>query len=292
MRARRRLGGTRPLLRGRRGPAGMRAAQAPHDHYVCPSCAASQGARTTPRDASVRAMCATHAPPRPGRRGRPQRRRERRQHRHAAPVDHGRRGRSPAALQRGRLACGWSSTARSTTIRSCARTCARVGTASPRARTPRCSFTSTRSTATSSSTRSMGCSRSPCGTSGAGACCSARDRFGEKPLFLHERGGELAFASELTALRGRSTPGLRELDPAAIDAFFVFAYVPGPGTIVPGVRQLAPGHLLQLGARRSRARGSGRWWTRRRRRPRAAGARSSRCSPRRGACSTSRCARA
>ncbi len=71
----------------------------------------------------------------------------------------------------------------------------------------------------------------------------ARDRFGEKPLFLHEQGGELAFASELTALL-EVVPGPRELEPAAIDAFFVFAYVPGPGTIVRGVRQLPPGHLL------------------------------------------------
>jgi asparagine synthase (glutamine-hydrolysing) len=71
----------------------------------------------------------------------------------------------------------------------------------------------------------------------------ARDRFGEKPLFLHERGGELLFASELTSLI-EVRPHLRELDAEAIDAFFVFAYVPGPGTIVPGVRQLPPGHLL------------------------------------------------
>jgi asparagine synthase (glutamine-hydrolysing) len=71
----------------------------------------------------------------------------------------------------------------------------------------------------------------------------ARDRFGEKPLFLHERGGELLFASELTSLL-QVRPELRELDPVAIDAFFVFAYVPGPGTIVPGVRQLPPGRLL------------------------------------------------
>jgi len=87
----------------------------------------------------------------------------------------------------------------------------------------------------------------------------ARDRFGEKPMFLHERGGELAFASELTALVA-VTPGLRELDPVAIDAFFVFAYVPGPGTIVPGVRQLAPGHLLswERADPRSRERP---WWT-------------------------------
>ncbi len=86
----------------------------------------------------------------------------------------------------------------------------------------------------------------------------ARDRFGEKPLFLHERDGELLFASELTALL-EVEPRLRELDPYALDAFFVFAYVPGPGTVVRGARQLEPGRLLswtrEHGAR-ERA-----WWT-------------------------------
>ncbi len=86
----------------------------------------------------------------------------------------------------------------------------------------------------------------------------ARDRFGEKPLFLHEQGGELTFASELTALL-EVTPQLRELDPAAIDAFFVFAYVPGPGTIVRGVRQLPPGHMLSW-ERGGTAREQ-RWWS-------------------------------
>ncbi|HEV2974339.1 MAG TPA: asparagine synthase (glutamine-hydrolyzing) [Solirubrobacteraceae bacterium] len=71
----------------------------------------------------------------------------------------------------------------------------------------------------------------------------ARDRFGEKPLFLHERDGELLFASEVTSLL-EVAPALRELDPYALDAFFVYAYVPGPGTIVRGVRQLEPGRLL------------------------------------------------
>jgi asparagine synthase (glutamine-hydrolysing) len=87
----------------------------------------------------------------------------------------------------------------------------------------------------------------------------ARDRFGEKPLFLRERGRELTFASELSALVAVE-PELRRLDPAGIDAFFVFAYVPGPGTIVPGIRQLAPGHLLswERDAAASRER---RWWT-------------------------------
>jgi asparagine synthase (glutamine-hydrolysing) len=88
----------------------------------------------------------------------------------------------------------------------------------------------------------------------------ARDRFGEKPLFVHERDGELLFASELTALM-EGKPELRELDPEAIDAFFVLGYIPGPGTVVPGVRQLPPGHLLTWerdGGRRAVER---RWWS-------------------------------
>ncbi len=92
-----------------------------------------------------------------------------------------------------------------------------------------------------------------------GSLLLARDRFGEKPLFLHEHDGELTFASELTALV-EVKPGLRELEPAAIDAFFVFAYVPGPGTIVPGVRQLAPGHLLSWQREGSRCHERP-WWT-------------------------------
>jgi len=79
--------------------------------------------------------------------------------------------------------------------------------------------------------------------SARGRLLLARDRFGEKPLFVHERDGKLLFASELTALRSVA-PHLGELDRAAIDAFFVFAYVPGPRTIVRGVRQLRPGSML------------------------------------------------
>ena len=71
----------------------------------------------------------------------------------------------------------------------------------------------------------------------------ARDRFGEKPLFYAHRGGELAFASELSAL-SRALPGADELDAAAVDAYFVHGYVPGPRTIIAGISQLPPGHML------------------------------------------------
>jgi asparagine synthase (glutamine-hydrolysing) len=77
-----------------------------------------------------------------------------------------------------------------------------------------------------------------------------RDRFGEKPLFYTETGSELLFASELDALLA-GMDREPELDPAAVDAFFVYAYVPGPASIVRGVRQLPPGHFLRWG-RRSR----------------------------------------
>jgi asparagine synthase (glutamine-hydrolysing) len=87
----------------------------------------------------------------------------------------------------------------------------------------------------------------------------ARDCFGEKPLFVHEHGGELLFASELTALL-EAKPALRELDPAAIDAFFVFGYVPGPATVAPGIRQLPPGHFLIWERNEGRA-SERRWWS-------------------------------
>ena len=70
-----------------------------------------------------------------------------------------------------------------------------------------------------------------------------RDRFGEKPLFIWEGGGELAFASELTALAQGLQRALA-LDAEALDALFVLGYVPGGRTPVRGVRQLPPAHLL------------------------------------------------
>jgi asparagine synthase (glutamine-hydrolysing) len=77
-----------------------------------------------------------------------------------------------------------------------------------------------------------------------------RDRFGEKPLFYTEQHGDLHFASELDALLA-GMDRVPELDPASVDAFFVFGYVPGPASIVRGVKQLPPGHTLRW-ERRSR----------------------------------------
>jgi asparagine synthase (glutamine-hydrolysing) len=71
----------------------------------------------------------------------------------------------------------------------------------------------------------------------------ARDRFGEKPLFYCRGDGYLAFASELNALRAGT--GLdADIDPGALDSYFVLGYVPGPETMLRGAQQLPPGALL------------------------------------------------
>src|SRR5256885_4312417 len=81
----------------------------------------------------------------------------------------------------------------------------------------------------------------------------ARDRFGEKPLYLHEANGGLYFASELKALL--KLPNMaREVDLASVWDYLAYRYVPGPHTLFQGIRKLAPataaiwhrGHLQEL----------------------------------------------
>ncbi len=71
----------------------------------------------------------------------------------------------------------------------------------------------------------------------------ARDRVGKKPLFYSCRGGVLSFASELRALtQDPLVP--RETNPAAIDAYLAYGYVPAPLSIFSGVHKLQPAHQL------------------------------------------------
>src|SRR4029453_11464340 len=94
--------------------------------------------------------------------------------------------------------------------------------------------------------------------SARGRLLIARDRFGEKPLFYSANGKNLMFASELTALLAAGSSNW-EVDPAVVDAFFVYGYVPGSAAIVRGFRQLEPGHVLlwDLDSRRPEVR---RYW--------------------------------
>jgi len=67
----------------------------------------------------------------------------------------------------------------------------------------------------------------------------ARDRFGEKPLYLHEAAGALYFASEIKALL-RLPQLSREVDAAAVWDYLAYRYVPGPRTLLQAVRKLPP----------------------------------------------------
>ncbi|HZM37374.1 MAG TPA: asparagine synthase (glutamine-hydrolyzing) [Burkholderiales bacterium] len=67
----------------------------------------------------------------------------------------------------------------------------------------------------------------------------ARDRFGEKPLYLCEKEGSLYFASEIKALL--AMPGLAaQADLRAVWEYLAYRYVPGPRTLFAGIRKLPP----------------------------------------------------
>ena len=70
----------------------------------------------------------------------------------------------------------------------------------------------------------------------------ARDRIGQKPLYYAADGNRIVFGSELKSLA--AVPGVcTEIDPAAIDEFLTYQYVPHPGTIWKRVHKLPPGHF-------------------------------------------------
>lgn len=69
-----------------------------------------------------------------------------------------------------------------------------------------------------------------------------RDRLGKKPLYYHFDGRRLVFGSEMKALLIDETIP-RVLDPAAVDAYCSFGYVPAPLAIFKAIRKLPPAHL-------------------------------------------------
>jgi len=68
----------------------------------------------------------------------------------------------------------------------------------------------------------------------------ARDRFGEKPLFIRETPEGIWFASEIKALL--CAPGPKPaVDHSAVWDYLVYRYVPAPRTLLAGIRKLMPG---------------------------------------------------
>jgi len=74
----------------------------------------------------------------------------------------------------------------------------------------------------------------------------ARDRFGIKPLYYTLDATGFAFASELKGLVGKGGVNPTLDYRSAID-FFVYRYVPSPGTIWRDVAKLPPAHFLEVG---------------------------------------------
>jgi asparagine synthase (glutamine-hydrolysing) len=71
-----------------------------------------------------------------------------------------------------------------------------------------------------------------------------RDRAGIKPLYFRRHAGNLYFGSEMKAILLH--PELdRSLNPAALERYLSFNYVPGTATLVDGIEKLAPGHWLE-----------------------------------------------
>jgi len=71
----------------------------------------------------------------------------------------------------------------------------------------------------------------------------ARDPLGIKPLYYANHRGELLFASELRSLL--RFPGFKPgLDPASINKYLAFGYIPAPSTTYAGVRKLEPGQMV------------------------------------------------
>src|SRR5262249_23187217 len=71
----------------------------------------------------------------------------------------------------------------------------------------------------------------------------ARDRFGEKPLYVYRQPGRLAFASELSSLpcHGDIKPSL---DPRALQKLFAWGFVPHPHALYRDCRKVPGGTSL------------------------------------------------
>ncbi len=75
----------------------------------------------------------------------------------------------------------------------------------------------------------------------------ARDRAGQKPLFVYQKDGLLVFASEIKAiLQGPDVDD--SMDPAAIPLYMAYGYVPTPGTFYRRIQKVPPGTTVSVGS--------------------------------------------
>jgi len=73
----------------------------------------------------------------------------------------------------------------------------------------------------------------------------ARDRIGEKPLYVRREPHRLLFASELKSiLQVEDVP--RRLNQEALQEYLALGYVPAPLTMLQGIEKILPGHCLVI----------------------------------------------
>lgn len=84
----------------------------------------------------------------------------------------------------------------------------------------------------------------------------ARDRIGVKPLYVHDDGRRLVFASEIKSILKSGMPK-PAMDREALHHYLSFNYVPAPHTMYEGIRHLMPGHMMEVTRSGSR---TTRWW--------------------------------
>lgn len=84
----------------------------------------------------------------------------------------------------------------------------------------------------------------------------ARDRVGVKPLYCHDDGTRLSFASEIKAILPVLTrrPGVNH---EAVHHYLTYNYVPPPHTMYTDTRHLMPGHAMRISRDRTEI---WRWW--------------------------------
>jgi asparagine synthase (glutamine-hydrolysing) len=68
----------------------------------------------------------------------------------------------------------------------------------------------------------------------------ARDPFGIKPLYLHDDGRQLRFASQVKALLAGGAIAA-EPEPAGVEGYWVWGHLPEPFTLFKGITSLEPG---------------------------------------------------
>jgi len=73
----------------------------------------------------------------------------------------------------------------------------------------------------------------------------ARDRAGQKPLFIYRDSDRVAFASEIKALLALPEVNVG-LNPEAVPRYLMFGYVPSPDTFYSSIEKMKPGHWAEF----------------------------------------------